>query len=134
MGLHTIQAVGMRNTSSCRNQGDVKMWASLSVPHCPVTMCLLEDSASSWIANVTTSALERFQAGVGALLVAAKQLCGEQARLLHVVMAPLSLGSQELGPIRAKHLASVYFLGCAVVSLFFSATFGTLGMIGTWFG
>jgi len=59
-----------------------------------------------------------FQAGVGALLVAAKQLCGEQ----------------ELGPIRAKHLASVYFLGCAVVSLFFSATFGTLGMIGTWFG
>merc|ERR1719324_1821395 len=58
-----------------------------------------------------------FQAGVGALLVAAKQLCGEQ----------------ELGPIRAKYLASVYVCGCLVIGLL-GGTFGWLGLLGTWFG
>jgi len=59
-----------------------------------------------------------FQAGVGALLVAAKQLCGEQ----------------EMGLVRVKHLAGLYFASCAVLVVFFGATFGTLGVLGTWFG
>lgn len=59
-----------------------------------------------------------FQAGVGALLVAAKQLCAEQ----------------EVGSLRVKHLPSIYFAGCFVLSMMFSATFGTLGVLGTWFG